>query len=365
MRAIKLFQRIREQLDKINAPELDWIQVEVTTRCNSSCIYCPQTAMGRGFSRKHMPMDLFLRLIPYTLYTKMIYLQGWGEPLLHPSLFEMIRLCKERGKTVGFTTNGMLLDKTMIQRILDSQPDIMGVSLAGTRANTHNRFREGNDFDQVISNLQLLDQMKRKNNSPYPSLHLAYLMLKSNFHELESVVPLAEKLGAKQIVSSHLSLIMDGSLFSEALFNDKNHADMYLEKLSEIQSAAAARGILFSYNQPRLDENSMRCNENVRGSCVINVDGEVAPCVFTDPVLNPDSPNPADSAPTYLFKDRVFPIKGVSFGNIRNENLTRIHRKRAYADFRDCFDSADVPSAHRDLVHLPEPCKHCYKRLIK
>jgi len=84
-----MFGWLRKQFDKMNSPVLDWIQVEVTTCCNSACSYCPHIAMGACLPNRHMPLDLFRELIPFIKYTKLIYLQGWGEPLLNQDLFEM------------------------------------------------------------------------------------------------------------------------------------------------------------------------------------------------------------------------------------------------------------------------------------
>ena len=109
-----MFGWFKTQFDKINSPILDWVQVEVTTYCNSDCIYCPHTTMGFRWQKMHMTLALFRELIPFMRDTKLIYLQGWGEPLLNPELFEMIRMCKDNGKRVGFTTNGMLLTEETI-----------------------------------------------------------------------------------------------------------------------------------------------------------------------------------------------------------------------------------------------------------
>ncbi len=358
-----MFDRMKEHLDRFGAPDLDWIQVEVTTCCNSSCIYCPHSATECGLPKRHMPVDLFCRLLPFIRFTRMIYLQGWGEPLLHPDLFKIIRICKNKKKYVGLTTNGMELSEKNIHRILDSGLDILGVSLAGVTAASHNRFRSGTDFDVVIENIRRVKQIKAERNSALPDLHLAVMMLKSNFHEMLEIVPLARELGAEQIVASNLSLILDKSLSAEALFDDADKAGRYSEVLESIKTTAAAEGMVFSYSRPDLNESETNCSENVCHACVVNVDGDVTPCVFLDPVLTADHRKGDNNPSYYRLKDRMFPLKGMSFGNIQNENLTRIWRKKAYVRFRGCFDSDEAAMPHGNPTALPDMCRFCFKRL--
>ncbi len=357
-----MFHRIKKTLDRLGAPELDWIQVEVTTCCDASCIYCPQQTLGRGMPRHHMPRELFLKLIPFIGFTKMIYLQGWGEPLLQPDLFEMIRICKSHGKYVGFTTNGMGLNERTIHRIIDSGPDIMGVSLAGVTPSTHNRFREGNDFDTLINNLRRFKRIKVERNSALPALHLAFLMVKSNFKEMMRLVPLAKELGATQVVASNLSLILTKDLSKEAVFNDTENIDAYCNDLARLKTSADHEGILFAYSRPRLDENAVDCSENVGHACVVTVDGDVTPCVFTNPVLTGEGTR---EPVYYCFKDQVLPLVDISFGNIQDEHFTRIWHKNAYARFRDRFDANHLPAACKMQSELPDPCRYCYKRLME
>ena len=109
-----------------------------------------------------MSLDIFREIVPYFKNTGLVYLQGWGEPLLNENIFQMIQLCKMKDKLVGFTTNGLLLDEKIISTLIDLKLDILCVSLAGTTRATHNRIRKGNSFDQIISNLILLRQLKKK-----------------------------------------------------------------------------------------------------------------------------------------------------------------------------------------------------------
>ena len=77
---------LQKQLDKIGSPELDWVQVEVTTHCNSACVYCPRDRLALHWENTHMSLETFSKLMPFLNYTQLIYLQGWGEPLLNPHL---------------------------------------------------------------------------------------------------------------------------------------------------------------------------------------------------------------------------------------------------------------------------------------
>ncbi len=377
-----MFEWFKRQLDKIGSPTLDWVQVEVTTYCNASCIYCPHTVMRNSWANRHMPIELFYELIPFLGYTDLVYLQGWGEPLLNNDFFDMVRICKDRGKRVGFTTNGMLLTEDRIRMLLDLQLDIIGISLAGTTAKTHNRIRKGTDFNKIISHLERLCEIKAEKKTEIPAVHLAYLMLKSNFHEIKEILPLGRRVGAKEIIASNLTLIVDPKLSPEAVFNDTVRMDYYRNTLDEIRHKAARENIVFDYHGPGLDDASLCCRENVRRACVINVEGEVVPCVLTNPVL---SPLTLTLSPTgeragvrgqkpqvngqihakpsyYTFNDQTLPIGGISFGNIRNESLTRIWNKNEYARFRDFFDPETRRKPEQTRSEMPQCCVRCYKR---
>ena len=358
-----MFKWLKRQLDKIGSPTLDWVQVEVTTHCNGDCIYCPHTLMRNHWTGKHMPIDLFHKLIPFLKYTDMVYLQGWGEPLLNNDIFEMIRICKDQGKCVGFTTNGMLLAEDTIRKLVDLKLDIIGISLAGTTATTHNQIRKRTNFNKLVSNLELLCKIKAERKTHVPAVHLAYLMLRSNFHELKEILPLAKRVGAKQIVASNMTLIIDPKLFTEALFNDTKQIDYYNITLEEIKNKAVSENIIFDYHGPGLKDASLRCRENVLHACVINIEGEVVPCVLTDPVLC-ENREPGDrNPPCYIFKGQSFTIRGISFGNIQNESLTHIWNKKEYSGFRESFNPKITRSPEQILPEMPQCCVKCYKRL--
>jgi MoaA/NifB/PqqE/SkfB family radical SAM enzyme len=265
----------------------------------------------------------------------------------------MVRICKDEGKSVGFTTNGMLLTDDTAKTLVDLQVNIVAVSLAGTTAAIHNQIRKGTDFDQIISNLDRLRSIKADRNSQFPAVHLAYLMLRSNFHELTEIVSLARKMEAKQVVASNLVLIVDPSLADEALFHDTEGMDEYQNALDKIREDASRENIIFDYHGPNLDTDSLRCRENVHRACVINVEGDVLPCVFTNPVLSSH----------YIFRGEPLPLKSMSFGNIRNESLTHIWNKRKYVSFRELFNPETTKRPEQIRKLMPECCIKCYKRL--
>lgn len=344
---------VKRQLEELGSPTLDWVQVEVTTDCNASCVYCPRTLMRQDWTNRHMRIELFLSLVPFLKHAELVYLQGWGEPLLHDSLFEMVRICKDLGKRVGFTTNGMFLSEDVVQRLMELQVDIVAVSLAGATANTHNQIRRGNDFEKIISHLERLRNIKAEKKARKPSVHLAYLMLKSNFNELKAILSLAKRVGASQVIASNLTLILDSRLSGETIFHDIGRIDYYRNSFLEISQKAAQEDIVFDYHGPDIDEASFCCRENVCRACVINIEGEVVPCVFTNPVLSSQ----------YIFKDQSYPIRDISFGNIGKESLTRIWSRKEYVRFRGLSNPGAWEKLEKHGSAMPECCMRCYKRL--
>ena len=345
-------------LDKLGSPELDWIQVEVTSRCNAACIYCPQPLFYR---KQHMPFRLFKQLLPYLGYTNLVYLQGWGEPLLNTDLFAMIRACKAKGKRVGFTTNGMLLSDETIRRLIDLETDIISVSLAGTSPETHNRIRRGTDLAKIIENLERLQRFRIQKGAPHPALHFSYLMLAANIHELQDVVGLAKRLGAKQVVCSNLTLIIDEALWPEALFTREEEEQRLAGVLEGIAEEARRENLIFAYRSPVLQKQSTHCSENISYSCVVNVSGEVCPCVFASPTLSQADGQNCCKPMLHIFQNSPAPCYPLSFGNIADESLTQIWNKKEYHQFR-IFHDPDAAKTDIDSLPVPQSCASCHKR---
>ncbi|MDQ1330371.1 MAG: Radical protein [Thermodesulfobacteriota bacterium] len=345
-------------LDKLGSPELDWVQVEVTSRCNAACIYCPQPLLYR---KQHMPFSLFKQLLPYLGYTDLVYLQGWGEPLLNPDLFAMIRACKKKGKRVGFTTNGMLLSEEVIHRLVDLETDIISVSLAGTSPATHNRIRKGTDLVIIIENLERLQRIKTEKGTEYPALHFSYLMLAANIHELKGVVEPAKRLGAGQIVCSNLTLITDETMWTEALFNREEEEERLAGVLEGIAEEVRRENLLFAYGRPILQKQPGHCSENIRSSCVVSVTGEVSPCVFASPTLSQPDRRNSSKPLLHIYQNSSVPCYPLTFGNIGKESLTRIWNKKEYEQFRS-FHDPDTPKTGINMLPVPQSCASCYKR---
>jgi len=199
-----------------------------------------------------------------------------------------------------------------------------------------------------------LDKIKAEKRTRFPAVHLAFLMLRSNFHELKQILPVAKRLGVEQIVASNLTLIVDPRFSKEAIFSDEECKDYYINTLEDLRDKAAREKIMFDYHGPGLSDASPGCRENVHRACVINVEGEVGPCIFTNPLL----------CSLNAFKDRSCLQEAISFGNIGRETLTRIWNKKEYREFRNLFDpeiAKDLEPEHMRL-QMPRSCLKCHMR---
>jgi MoaA/NifB/PqqE/SkfB family radical SAM enzyme len=346
---------IRKMLGLPAQPRFDWLQIEVAGLCNAACAYCPLTCYKRERQGGLMEMETFERLEPHFASAGLVYLQGWGEPLLHPRFWEMARRAKASGARVGFTTNGTRLDAGHLARLLDTPIDVMGVSIAGTTAATSDRWRQGCDFARLGESLGELKRMKAaRRGQAAGRVHLAYMLLASNWGELDGLPALAEAWGASEVVVNNLSFIPEPALQEESLFERPELWPPVLERLQTVRGEAAARGIALHYYRPDTREPHALCTENVFKACVVSWQGDVAPCVLTNQSIK------AASAATHYFRGQGYPLGSCAFGNVNETALEAIWNSAPARAFRAAFErrqKLDRPGADE----LPEPCRHCYK----
>ncbi len=106
----------------------EWM-VETTSRCNLKCPMCPreETVYPAG----DMNLELFKQLILRDDHMEAVWPYGFGEPLLHPHICEMIRWAKQKGKTVSLSTNATLLSRERAASLISSGLDYLVLAVDG------------------------------------------------------------------------------------------------------------------------------------------------------------------------------------------------------------------------------------------
>jgi MoaA/NifB/PqqE/SkfB family radical SAM enzyme len=345
---------IEEMLGVLTRPRFDWLQLEVAGVCNAACAYCALTCYKGVRENGLMDIATFERLEPHFASAALVYLQGWGEPLLHPRFWEMARRAKASGAQVGLTTNGTRLDADNLARLLEVPIDIMGISIAGTSAATNDRWRHGCDFTALGAALTGLKRLKAARGGRGTAVHLAYMLMASNWQEVADLPALAERWDASEVVVNYLSFLPDPALQPEALFDRPELWEPVIEQLASVQADAQARGIALHYYRPDRREPNAECTEHVRKAVFVSWQGDVAPCVLTNHSLK------AGAAPTHYFRGKNVPVGRCVFGNVNETSFEEIWKSQAARAFRDAFERR-LKKKRPGMGDLPESCRHCYK----
>nr|WP_048062795.1 radical SAM protein [Caldivirga maquilingensis] len=335
-------------------------QIEISTSCNASCIYCPRTVLRSEWISRFMDLKLYSRVIKELLSmgsVRYVHLQGWGESLLHPNLSSIINEVRNN-VNFGLTTNGMLLNEHYARMLLESGIDIIAVTFAGTFPSTHNAIRRGCDFNILINNVRELIKIKDMLKSG-SRVVASYIMMPVNIHELPDFIELVNNLGIEEVVLDNLSYILNKDMIMSKAFSDPMEREfkIYERIINLTLRRARELGIkLFTYslNCWELTE----CPERPTETIFINVDGYVSPCVF----LN--LPTRSNYIPR-CFMGKCFKVKKVIFGNLNNDRIMNIWNSEAYREFRFKFirrhqDSTSINEYSMDLMP-PSPCITCYR----
>ena len=136
------------------------VQLEVTNRCNLDCPMCPREVMD--IELEHMEWDTFRTVVDKLHGDEDITLTGWGEPFLHPRIFDMIRYCKDRGHTVRITSNGLFPKPEIADAIVASGLDALTFSIDSVEGEVDS----GHASHKALKNIERLPKI-RQNGKPY------------------------------------------------------------------------------------------------------------------------------------------------------------------------------------------------------
>jgi MoaA/NifB/PqqE/SkfB family radical SAM enzyme len=323
-------------------PLLDWIQVEVTTRCNASCTYCPRTIYRGQWPDEHMPMSTFQRLAPAFSKVGHVHLQGWGEPLLHPDFFSMASAAKAAGCRVGTTTNGTLMGREAIQKILEQGLDTVAFSLCDADGRG-DAVRKGAPWATVLDAVSRLHRARERRGSAKPDIHVAYMLFRSGWKTLDDLLSRVRGHGVSHVVISTLDFPLTPELEGEAILpRTQEEFHTVRSRLDALVRKGEDMGLGVHYHLSFPDLRRPVCTENVQRALVAAWDGEICPCVYTDLSL---------SVASYFREGRAQEYSRLSFGNVKEVPLAQIWNGREYRAFRGSFHKGP----------LWAPCRQCPK----
>ena len=176
-------------------PQLKNLFLEVTSRCNAKCEHC-----GSSCGDNKIDYEIELKYIKKALKevaekydaSKILLNVTGGEPLLRKDLFEMMDYATDLGFHWGITTNGILINKTMADKLKKHKLDTISISIDGLKE-THELFRKiPGAFDKIIEGIKLLQK-----NDYLKCLQVTTVANKKNFDELEDIYQLMLDLGIK------------------------------------------------------------------------------------------------------------------------------------------------------------------------
>jgi MoaA/NifB/PqqE/SkfB family radical SAM enzyme len=338
--------------------------ISLTTRCNIRCIHCyyhspvaqtPNfpTVRNSRLNGRNVPSREDLQALQgidtppaavrglidclLAMGTRRFQLSGFGEPMLHPEFLDSAERIKSSGSSCLTNTNGTMLTREAIDRLVACGFDELRVTTMAGTAEGYVRTHPGctpRTFEKLRESLLYLAERKAARRTKKPKLDLVCIVIGPNVPELRAFAELAREVKADRVTFRPFNDVRDPGLAT--LLPDREETDRLKADLGGIRRDLDGRGIsnnianfLMTYSR-RLDTRELyRAIPCYQGwvSTYIDPFGEVTACCGCSTPL----------------------------GNIHEENFSTIWKSAAYAAFR--HQALNLPKG----APYPEgcDCAHC------
>lgn len=293
--------------------------IELTNRCNLKCGTC---ILGTdrayvGYEKRDITYEEFERILEQIPALSHVWLQGIGEPLLHPDLLRMVRSAWGRGISAGINTNGVLLNEKAARGLIDAHLSEMFISMSSVDPAEFKASRSGASIQKVLRNLRGLVAAKRGAGVKYPFVGARAIFMDAAIPGAEDLIRALADIGADAVAFQDYAVGM-GTAEMDKQKVKRERLDDIVPKLVDL---GAQLGL-------RVD---IELTGTGKGSCVqpwfspyVTAEGFVTPCCSSWHPL------------------------AINFGNIFQQPFEEIWRGEAFVKFRQEFYDA-----------RPKVCRGC------
>lgn len=295
-----------------------FIAIEPTMKCNLRCVMCQIDSLKRD--KRELDFEDFKKIIDKLPYTRIVDLQGIGEPFLCKDFFKMLKYANSKGVRIYTFSNANLINKETAQKIINSSLEQLIISIDGSNKKTYEKIRKGANFDVFIENIKYLMSIR----NPKKLKLVAWIVPNIyNSKEIEDIVRLCNELGFDRIVIQNKLTLYS---YKKELY--ENNKKLNISNEEEFQTRI--NEIAKKYNNIEICKGKNLSKDNICEwpwtSLFISSDGKIIPCcVISDPNV-------------------------VNFGNIFEKNFREIWNSEGYKGLRR--------NIRKNII--PDYCADCY-----
>ncbi|MCP4634834.1 MAG: radical SAM protein [candidate division Zixibacteria bacterium] len=328
----------------------------LTNRCNLKCKMC-------YYWRKEpteIPASYWIKaLISLRKFTGFYHINlSGGEPLIKKDIFDILQACQENDISVGITTNGFLLNKNRVDKLIDNNIFNINISIDSMDENIHDKMRGiPGMHSRIMTNIDYLMEKKTKADHNTRVI-LKTIVCKDNLDGLDKVVEYAKHLGLTGVefqpimewtedsvemmdinpvfledkIGRLIQMKQDGDPILNSVDVFKEGVQVYKENYelthSEIQSKVEREEVCDSSTNKN---NQRQCSVPLR-NIFIDSNGDVALC--------PDVPS------------KIGNIKDCEIGEMWTSERTKKLRATLVNCRRKCYAACTVKRNLRDYYEL-------------
>lgn len=175
--------------EKVWTPRL--IAWELTRSCNLDCIHCRAAARFGPYDNELTTKECLDFLDDVKSFSNPIIIMTGGEPMLRDDIWEIAKHGTDIGLRMVMAPCGFLVTEETVQKMIDSGIQRLSFSIDGATEQSHDDFRRVKGaFASVMTAIENCNKMGME-------FQVNTTISKHNLHELEDILKLVIKLGAK------------------------------------------------------------------------------------------------------------------------------------------------------------------------
>jgi len=266
-----------------------------TNACNLRCKHCYQDASKPAFDE--LTTQEALKAVDKMAEAGVAYIaMSGGEPLVRKDFFEVASRIKDNELAFSLATNGTLLTKENVRKLVELNCLFIQISLDGATPEVHNSFRGGESFERTIQGIMNAIESGI-------TVGVATTITKHNIDEAFRIIDLAERLGVD--IFMHYNFIptgrgkdiveLDLSPEEREYLLTRMASEIYKRDLSLLSTAPQYSRVCSQYSTFSLTHFDTFSKENKdvgflaefvggcgtgRLYCGLQPNGDIIPCVF-------------------------------------------------------------------------------------